>query len=82
MSQTAIQNAGGGGSLFTGALLWVINQVHLADINSLLITMTTLGGLVWLFFKVRGTILSNKGTELDNEIKRKQIEKDSTNSPN
>ena len=81
MSQTAMQDVGGGGSLLTGAILYVINEIQLADINDFIIIMTALAGFVWIIYRVIGQRLTNKGTELDNKIKRKQIEKDSTNSP-
>ena len=69
MPHNAMQNAGGGGSLITGALLYAINRIHLADINDLLIIITSLVGLVWVCFKIKGTIL-------DNMIKKKTLEKD------
>tara|TARA_R110000823_G_scaffold229347_1_gene356394 strand:- start:370 stop:618 length:249 start_codon:yes stop_codon:yes gene_type:complete len=81
MSQTAMQDVGGGGSLLTGAILYAINEIQLADINDFIIIMTALAGFVWIIYRVIGQRLTNKGTELDNKIKRKQIEKDSTNSP-
>ncbi len=73
MPHNVIQDAGGSGSLITGALLYAINRIHLADINDLLIILTTLGGLIWLVFKIRGTML-------DNKIKKKQLEKDFTDN--
>ena len=82
MSQTAMQDVGGGGSLLTGAILYAINEIQLADINDFIIILTALAGFVWIIYRVIGQRLTNKGTELDNKIKRKQIEKDSTNSPN
>ena len=81
MSQTAMQDVGGGGSLLTGAILYAINEIQLADINDFIIIMTALAGFVWIIYRVIGQRLTTKGTELDNKIKRKQIEKDSTNSP-
>ena len=75
MPHSAIQDAGGGGSLLTGAFLYVINKIHLADINDLLIIATSLVGLVWVCFKIKGTIL-------DNKIKKKTLEKDFTDTIN
>lgn len=74
MSQTAMQDVGGGGSLLTGAILYVINEIQLAHINDFIIILTALAGFVWVVYRIIGQ-------RLDNKIKRKQIEKDSTNSP-
>lgn len=64
-----IQDAGGVGTLTMGALFWSIEKLTLADVNDYLITFTTVGGLVWMIYKIINS-------RLDAKIKRKQLEKD------
>lgn len=58
----------GGGSLITGTFLFILDKVHLLNVNDLLVGLTTLGGLVWMVYKIIGQ-------RLDNRIKRQELEK-------
>lgn len=67
MATQEVADGAGAGSLFTGLLLYIIDHIHLANINDFFVTLTTLGGLVWMVYKIIGQIK-------DNKIKDKQIE--------
>ena len=76
MTTENVADAGGAGSLFAGALLYIINAIQLADINDFLVTITTLGGAVWMVYKI-------SGQRLDNKIKQNkldELEKDNTDT--
>jgi threonine/homoserine efflux transporter RhtA len=66
-------DVGGAGSLITGVILFIVDKVQLADINDILVTITTLGGAIWMVYKI-------VGQRMDNKIKKKkldELEKDS-----
>lgn len=61
-------DAGGASSLITGTFLFIADKVHLLNVNDFLVGLTTLGGLVWMVYKIIGQ-------RLDNRIKRQELEK-------
>ena len=61
-------DASGAGSLITGTFLFIVDKVHLFNVNDFLVGLTTLGGLVWMIYKIIGQ-------RLDNRIKRQELEK-------
>jgi len=70
-----LEDAGGLVTTITGAMLWIIDTINIADVNNYIVAVTSLVGMVWVIYKVIGQ-------RLDNKIKRKQYEamdKDNTN---
>lgn len=70
-----LEDAGGLVTTITGAMLWAIDTINIADVNNYIVAVTSLVGMVWVVYKVIGQ-------RLDNKIKRKQYEamdKDHTN---
>ena len=63
-----VADASGAGSLITGTFLFIVDKVHLFNVNDFLVGLTTLGGLVWMVYKIIGQ-------RLDNRIKRQELEK-------
>lgn len=63
-----VADASGAGSLITGTFLFIVDKVHLFNVNDFLVGLTTLGGLVWMVYKIIGQ-------RLDNRIKKQELEK-------
>jgi hypothetical protein len=50
-------------------MMFIWDRLNVVDINQWLITVTSIGGIVWVVFKIRGQYL-------DNKLKQRQLDKD------
>jgi hypothetical protein len=50
-------------------MMFIWDKLNVVDINQWLITVTSIGGIVWVVFKIRGQYL-------DNKLKQRQLDKD------
>lgn len=75
MPQGSLVDTGGASSLLTGTLLYIIDNINLYNVNDYLVTVTTLGGAIWMVYKVIGQ-------RLDNKIKRNELERNKENNRN
>lgn len=50
-------------------MMFVWDKLNVVTINQWLITVTSLGGIVWVVFKIRGQYL-------DNKLKERELKKD------
>jgi len=50
-------------------MMFVWDRLNVVDINQWLITVTSIGGIVWVVFKIRGQYL-------DNKLKQRELDKD------
>ena len=48
--------------------MFISDRLNVVDINQWLITVTSLGGIVWLAYKIRGQYL-------DNKLKQRELDK-------
>jgi hypothetical protein len=50
-------------------MMFIWDRLNVVDINQWLITVTSIGGIVWVIFKIRGQYL-------DNKLKQRELDKD------
>jgi hypothetical protein len=50
-------------------MMFIWDRLNVVDINQWLITVTSIGGIVWVVFKIRGQYL-------DNKLKQRELDKD------
>lgn len=50
-------------------MMFVSDRLDVVNINQWLITVTSIGGIVWIVYKIRGQYL-------DNKLKQRQLDKD------
>jgi hypothetical protein len=50
-------------------MMFIWDRFNVVDINQWLITVTSIGGIVWVVFKIRGQYL-------DNKLKQRELDKD------
>jgi len=65
METTSAVDVGGTGSVVTSSFLYIADHLSLADVNQFVITITSIVGLVYLAFKLRGQITKNKREKLE-----------------
>ncbi len=63
-----ITNIGGAIATAASAVMWSLDNLSITDVNNILITVTTLIGIVWMVLRARGQYL-------DNKIKNKELNK-------
>lgn len=72
---TQFANWTGGSTVILSIWFKSMEYFNLVNINDVLVLFTTLGGLVFLFFKIKSVILENKIKTLDLKRKIKELEK-------
>jgi hypothetical protein len=70
-----ILDGGGFGTAIMSSFLYIADKLSILDVNQYLIAVTSLCGIVWVAFKIRGQYLDNKLKKLDNKLKQKEIDK-------
>ena len=65
-----VMDKGGATSMIGGALLWIADKIDLVNVNDLLTCISLLVGVVWMCFKIRNEMLTNK-------IKKREYEEGS-----
>jgi hypothetical protein len=50
-------------------MMFVSDRLDVVNINQWLITVTSIGGIVWIAYKIRGQYL-------DNKLKQRELDKD------
>lgn len=65
METNSAVDAGGTGSVVTSSFLYIVDHLSLADVNQFVITVTSIVGLFYLGFKLRGQITKNKREKLE-----------------
>jgi len=63
-----LMDKGGATSMIGGALLWVMDKVNLLNVNDVLTGISLFVGIIWVCFKIRNEMLTNK-------LKRRELEK-------
>lgn len=72
---SAEATAGGVLTLVGGVFVQIYEAATLENVNNLFEFALAVGGGVFLWYKIRGQKLSNESTKLDNERKRKELDK-------
>jgi hypothetical protein len=65
----AVTDSLGATTTFMSVMMFIWDRLNVVDINQWLITVTSIGGIVWVIFKIRGQYL-------DNKLKQRQLDKD------
>jgi hypothetical protein len=65
----AVADGAGFTTALTSVYLYIADKLNVIEVNQYLVTITSIGGLIWLVYKIRGQ-------HLDNKIKKKQLDKD------
>jgi hypothetical protein len=65
----AVTDSLGATTTFMSVIMFIWDRLNVVDINQWLITVTSIGGIVWVVFKIRGQYL-------DNKLKQRELDKD------
>jgi hypothetical protein len=65
----ALTDSVGATTTFMSVIMFIWDRLNVVDINQWLITVTSIGGIVWVIFKIRGQYL-------DNKLKQRELDKD------
>jgi hypothetical protein len=65
----ALTDSVGATTTFMSVIMFIWDRLNVVDINQWLITVTSIGGIVWVVFKIRGQYL-------DNKLKQRELDKD------
>jgi hypothetical protein len=65
----AVADSIGLSTALMSVMMFVSDRLDVVNINQWLITVTSIGGIVWVVFKIRGQYL-------DNKLKQRQLDKD------
>jgi hypothetical protein len=65
----AVTDSLGATTTFMSVMMFIWDRLNVVDINQWLITVTSIGGIVWVIFKIRGQYL-------DNKLKQRELDKD------
>jgi len=65
----------GGGTFVLSIYLKSMEWLNLANFNDILVSLTSIGGLIFIFFKIKSIILNNKIKELELKEKRDALNK-------
>lgn len=66
---------GGVLTLIGGVFIQIYEMATLENVNNLVEFALAIGGAIFLWYKIRGQKLTNESTKLDNEKKRKELNK-------
>lgn len=72
---TQFANWTGGSTVILSIWFKSMEWFNIANVNDILVLITTLGGLVFLFFKIKSVILENKLKRLELKKKIRELEK-------
>jgi predicted transcriptional regulator len=67
--------AGGILTLLSTGFIQLYEYITMENINDVLELFLAIGGAVFLYYKIRGQRLENESKKLDNEAKRKELNK-------
>jgi hypothetical protein len=65
----ALTDSVGATTTLMSVMMFIWDRLNVVDINQWLITVTSIGGIVWVVFKIRGQYL-------DNKLKQRELDKD------
>jgi hypothetical protein len=65
----AVTDSLGATTTFMSVIMFIWDRLNVVDINQWLITVTSIGGIVWVVFKIRWQYL-------DNKLKQRELDKD------
>ena len=64
-----IIDGGGFGTAIMSIYLFIADKLSIVDVNQYLISITSICGIVWIAYKIRGQYL-------DNKLKQRELDKD------
>lgn len=64
-----IIDGGGFGTAIMSIYLFIADKLNVVNINQWLITITSIGGIIWIAYRIRGQYL-------DNKLKERELDKD------
>lgn len=72
---TQFANWTGGSTVILSIWFKSMEWFNIANVNDILVLFTTLGGLVFLFFKIKSVIIENKIKRLELKKRLEELEK-------
>ena len=71
--QQQIGDLMGGGTFIASISLYSMEWFNLININDILTTISLVGGLFWLFYKVKNSIKTGKLKDIELKLKEKEL---------